>query len=149
MRFVTKFALLAALPAFVPGEPFPPLATVTYTAAAGAAWTVCPSPIVTDGDSIRCGSERVRLLGIDAPELGKCPANRRCVPGSGNASRLSLKQALSAGPVRYMTVKRDRYGRAVAVVTAGDVNLSCWQLSQGQAEYIAKWDDGQVVARSC
>ena len=29
----------------------------------------CPSAYVVDGDSLRCGSVRVRLLGIDAPEL--------------------------------------------------------------------------------
>jgi len=30
LRFLTKFALALVLPAFVPAEPFPPLATVTY-----------------------------------------------------------------------------------------------------------------------
>lgn len=149
MRFLTKFAIALVLPAFVPAEPFPPLASVSYTAGAAPVWNACPLPIVTDGDTIRCGSERVRLLGIDAPELRGCPRNRRCVPGDGNASRLSLKQALSAGPIRYMTVKRDRYDRAVAVVTAGDLDLSCWQVSQGQAEYVAQWDEGRLIAGRC
>jgi len=149
MRFLTKFALAMAFPAFVPAEPFPPLATLTYTAGAASAWNVCPSPVVVDGDTIRCGAERVRLLGIDAPELHRCPRFRQCVSGDPVASKLSLRQAISAGPVRYMTVKRDRYGRAVAVVNAGALNLSCWQMSQRRAEYIAKWDDGRLVAKSC
>ncbi|MGC1270186.1 MAG: hypothetical protein WA842_06275 [Croceibacterium sp.] len=35
---------------------------------------------VTDGDTIRCGDERIRLLGIDAPEMGgRCREGRVCV----------------------------------------------------------------------
>lgn len=149
MRFIIKFALALALPAFVPAEPFPPLATVTYKADAASAWLPCSSPYVVDGDTIRCGSERVRLLGIDAPELHGCPRNRVCVAGDPVASTLSLRQALKTGPVRYMMVKRDRYGRAVAEVTAGTLNLSCWQIQQGQAEYVSKWDDGRRIAAAC
>ena len=33
----------------------------------------CPSAYVVDGDSLRCGDIRLRLLGIDAPELHNCP----------------------------------------------------------------------------
>jgi endonuclease YncB( thermonuclease family) len=102
-----------------------------------------------DGDTIRCGSERVRLLGIDAPELHGCPRNRVCAPGDPVASKLALQQAISAGPVRYMMVKRDRYGRAVAVVTAGHVNLSCWQLERREAIYKPQWDNGSRIARAC
>jgi micrococcal nuclease len=149
MRFLTKFALLLLLPAFVPAEPFPPLATLSYTGAGAAAWSECPSPYVIDGDTIRCGAERVRLLGIDAPELHACPRYRRCADGDPVASRLSLRQALSTGPVRYRIIKRDRYGRAVAVVSAGELNLSCWQIRQGRADYVARWDDGRIIARSC
>jgi endonuclease YncB( thermonuclease family) len=149
VKFATKFALALVLPAFVPAEPFPPLATVTSTADAAAPWQRCPEPRVVDGDTIRCGSERVRLLGIDAPELHGCPRYRQCASGDPIASTLSLKQAITAGPVRYMMLKRDRYGRAVAVVTAGALNLSCWQIQQGRAEYVAKWDDGRIIGRSC
>jgi endonuclease YncB( thermonuclease family) len=149
MRFLTKFALALALPAFVPAEPFPPLATLTPKAGAASPWQSCPAPRVVDGDTLRCGRERVRLLGIDAPELHSCPRNRVCVAGDAVASKLSLRQAISAGPVHYMVVKRDRYGRAVAVVQAGNLNLSCWQLSQRQAQYIAKWDDGRRIGRAC
>ena len=150
MRFLTKFALALVLPAFVRAEPFPPLATVAYAPAEAATWTECPSPYVVDGDTIRCGSERVRLLGIDAPELpGHCARYRACVAGDPFRSTESLRQAVHSGPVRYRTIKRDRYGRAVAIVTAGALNLSCWQIQRGQAEYVGKWDDGLRVASRC
>ena len=149
MRFLTKFALALLLPAFVPAEPYPPLATLSYTGAGATVWSECPSPYVIDGDTIRCGPERVRLLGIDAPELHGCPRYRRCADGDPVSSRLSLKQAVSSGPVRYRTIARDRYGRVVAVVKAGGLDLSCWQIRQGRADYVAKWDNGRIIASSC
>jgi endonuclease YncB( thermonuclease family) len=49
---------------------------------------------VTDGDTIRCGDERIRLLGIDAPELpGHCRSGRNCAPGDPYASTSSLTAA--------------------------------------------------------
>jgi endonuclease YncB( thermonuclease family) len=98
----------------------------------------CPAPYVVDGDSIRCGSESLRLLGIDAAEMNRCPRNRVCVPGDGKSSRRSLQLGLRNGPVTYLRVSVDRYGRTVAVVWSGKVNLSCWQLSRSQARYRAK-----------
>lgn len=45
-----------------------------------AAAALCLSPSVHDGDTIRCGRERVRIANIDAPELPdspKCQDRRR------------------------------------------------------------------------
>lgn len=109
----------------------------------------CPAIIVTDGDSLRCGEERLRLLGIDAPEMGKCSAWRVCVPGNGEASKRSLVSAVNGRKVRYKIVGRDRYGRSLVVAWAGKINLACWQLERRQAEYVAKWDNGHLVAQSC
>jgi micrococcal nuclease len=109
----------------------------------------CPSAFVVDGDSLRCGPLRVRLLGIDAPELHGCPRQRRCVAGDGQASRRSLSEALRLGRVTYRVVTYDRYGRAVALAWAGSVNLSCWQIQGRQAVYKPQWDNGGLVADAC
>lgn len=58
----------------------------------------CPSAYVVDGDSLRCGSARVRLLGIDAPELHGCPRWRDCVDGDGQAAKRSLQSGPAAWP---------------------------------------------------
>jgi endonuclease YncB( thermonuclease family) len=104
---------------------------------------------VTDGDTIRCGSERIRLLGIDAPELpGHCREGRQCAPGDAQASTDTLAAAMSPG----MTIDRvgvDRYGRTLARVAGGEGDLSCWQLSHHQAIYKPNWDNGLRVARTC
>lgn len=103
---------------------------------------------VTDGDTIRCGKERIRLVGIDAPEMRGCPRNRVCAPGSGPQSKTSL-QRLMAGKVRIDRVGRDRYGRTLAHVYAGRVNLACEQLRQGRAIYKPRWDNGRRLAKEC
>ena len=109
----------------------------------------CPSSYVTDGDSLRCGSLRLRLLGIDAPELHGCPSSRACIAGDGQASRQSLQRALAYGRVTYRVVTLDRFGRSVAMVWAGRMNLSCYQLQAGQAVYKPRWDNGGLTRESC
>jgi len=109
----------------------------------------CVAPIVVDGDTLRCGGNRLRLLGIDAPELHGCPKWRTCVSGDGDASRRSLFAAVRLGTIRYKIVTTDRFGRKVVMAWAGRTNLSCWQLQHGQAVYKAHWDNGQLAGREC
>ena len=104
---------------------------------------------VTDGDTIRCGDERVRLSGIDAPEVGKCREGRQCAPGDPTASTKSLRQAMAGRSIELRRLGTDRYDRTIAVVYAGGVNLACVQLASGNAIYVARWDDDGIVAREC
>lgn len=71
-------------------------------------WATRPTPgvhcTVTDGDSLRCGNDRVRLRGIDAPEIGQ----------PHGAAAATVLRALAARPLRCASSYRDRYGRAVA-----------------------------------
>lgn len=104
---------------------------------------------VTDGDTIRCNGERIRLLGIDAPELpGHCRTGRHCAPGDGYASKRSLSDAM-IGTIHISRVGEDHYGRTLAILSSDRGDLSCWQLEHGQAIYKPQWDDGRRVARIC
>lgn len=70
--------------------------------------------VVTDGDSLKCGQERVRLLGIDAPEMGRCRQGRVCAPGSGPASKAALAATIrNFRTVQIERVGRDRFGRTL------------------------------------
>jgi micrococcal nuclease len=102
-----------------------------------------------DGDTIRCGRESVRLLGIDAPELGACRPGRRCVEGDGNAAREVMREALTFGPLTIERVGQDSYGRTLGVVYVAGRNLSCLMIGAGQAIYRADWDNGGRVAHDC
>jgi endonuclease YncB( thermonuclease family) len=105
--------------------------------------------MVTDGDTIRCGDERVRLLGIDAPEMpGHCRSGRACVEGDPFQSSANLGAAMGS-TMTIVRVGTDRYGRTLATVAGPQGDLSCWQLTHRQAEYRSKWDNGLRVARTC
>lgn len=104
---------------------------------------------VVDGDTLNCAGERVRLLGIDAPELpGHCRQGRACVAGDPFASSESLAAALVA-PLSINRVGVDRYGRTLAMVHGSNGDLSCWQLRHHAAIYRADWDNGGRVAAMC
>lgn len=83
---------------------------------------------VHDGDTVRtCSGERVRLIGIDAPEVRgspRCTAQSRkrlarsknlpwCDFNTGIASRKALSTFLASGPVRLQRSSHDRYGRTL------------------------------------
>lgn len=88
----------------------------------------CRAQTVHDGDTLTalCGPLRlrIRLLGIDAPEMGQMPY--------GEAARQALARRLH-GVFTADIVGTDVYGRALAVLydDGGDVNE--WLLRQGFA----------------
>jgi micrococcal nuclease len=96
---------------------------------------------VIDGDTIRirtpAGSlERVRLLGIDAPERGRLGN-----PGQCYAQRASAALSALLPPGAQLTLvrepgqpDRDRYGRLLRYVEVGSIDLSAALLRQGAAE---------------
>ena len=96
---------------------------------------------VLDGDTIRVEirlwfsqalTETVRLLGIDAPESGKrarCPAEAEAA----ERARLRLAELLAGRQVELWNVRREKYGRALATVTAGGVDVGAELLKEGLA----------------
>jgi endonuclease YncB( thermonuclease family) len=94
----------------------------------------CVDPQVVDGDTLRCGATRIRLHAIDAPEMnGHCRPGRQCVPGDPSASTEHLRALVSGSAVSCRQVDTDRYGRAVALCSAGGRDLSCAQVQSGHA----------------
>ncbi|MDI4666350.1 thermonuclease family protein [Xanthobacter autotrophicus] len=86
-----------------------------------------------DGDTLDLAGTRVRLKGIDAPELGQ-ECTRAGRPWTcGEAARRVLQEALRAGPVACTASGRDKYGRPVALCRAGGVDLSEHMARQGFA----------------
>ncbi|MEK7762930.1 MAG: thermonuclease family protein [Nitrospirota bacterium] len=73
-------------------------------------------PIHTiDGDTLRMGSERIRLRGIDTPELTE---------PRGPEARQRLEQLLKEGPIRIVPHGQDVYGRTVADVFVDGRNVA-------------------------
>ena len=103
---------------------------------------ICTAPTVHDGDSIRCGKERIRLIGIDAPELRGSPrcgqkrAGRNpswCDYKRGERSRDALRTFLSNGTVTFERKGLDRYRRTLAIVKVNGRDAGTYLISRGLA----------------
>ncbi|MBS7541285.1 thermonuclease family protein [Ancylobacter lacus] len=78
---------------------------------------------VVDGDSLELDGERIRLDGIDAPELHQTCGPPQAMWECGRQAREALRRATQAGVVSCRPLDRDRYGRTVAVCRAGEADL--------------------------
>lgn len=123
------------------------LLTAGFTAIPASAYDVLPGPVdavvlqVIDGDTIDVRAQiwlrqaietRVRLLGVDAPELrGKCDAEQRMA----EAARDFVRARLAAGSVVLRELRFDKYGGRVLarVETADGEDLARALLAAGLA----------------
>lgn len=78
--------------------------------------------IVTDGDTIRVGAERIRLVGLDAPELSSsCAAERDLA----NAARNRLQSLLRGGyEIERVPCAGRNFGRTCAIVRVNGVDVA-------------------------
>jgi micrococcal nuclease len=77
---------------------------------------------VVDGDTLRLGDERIRLAGIDTPELnGTCATERQAA----RAARAALRD-LTQNPaqLRLERLGQDKFGRTRATLWVGEVNVA-------------------------
>lgn len=96
---------------------------------------------VSDGDTITVNTEKarvkVRLYGIDAPELTKIvkKTGRVGKPGQpyGDESRLALQERIHGRPVTLEVINVDRYKRVVAIVRQGTGNVNREMVGRGYA----------------
>lgn len=83
---------------------------------------------ITDGDTIRIGRHRIRLVGINTPELpGNCRrfnVARGCVEKAASA----LHHEINGKIVSCVQVGRDRFARILAVCHVGDMEINAWLL---------------------
>ena len=87
---------------------------------------------VVDGDTLTVGGAKVRLSGIDAPELAqKCGPTRTVACGRTAASWLRART--EGKHVACRVVDRDRYARAVAVCRLAGVDLGAALVEAGWA----------------
>ncbi|MDK2741417.1 MAG: thermonuclease family protein [Nitrospira sp. BO4] len=68
-----------------------------------------------DGDTIRVGAERIRLRGVDTPEMSEL---------AGPAAKQRLEELLRRGPIRIVPKGRDVYNRLVADVFVNEQNVA-------------------------
>lgn len=92
---------------------------------------------IHDGDTIRIGDTRIRLWGIDAPELRQTCARR----GSQYQCGIEARDALAKYVEGWEVVCEPRgksWDRIVAVCKIGGVDIAAWMVWQGWA---VDWKD--------
>lgn len=103
--------------------------------------------VVNDGDSLTLAGERIRLLGIDAPEFDqtcrKASENYPC----GRQSREALAGLIGGRTVSCSAQGRDRYDRLLATCTAGPDELNRSQVEAGWAVAYGGYDAEERDAR--
>ncbi|MDF0665163.1 MAG: thermonuclease family protein [Nitrospira sp.] len=75
-----------------------------------------------DGDTIRVGGERIRLRGIDTPEMSEL---------AGPAAKQRLEELLRNGPIRIVPHGRDVYNRLLADVFVNEQNVAETLIQEG------------------
>jgi endonuclease YncB( thermonuclease family) len=110
------------------------LALILLLPMSAAMADITGKPRIVDGDTIHIGKTKIRLHGIDAPEM-----RQECyrVDGSsyrcGEAATDALRVLIGADPVRCDGGAYDRYKRLIAVCYSGTVNLNAKMVRLGWA----------------
>lgn len=88
---------------------------------------------VHDGDTFRLGAERVRIIGMDAPEIGE-GANCTTEQIMAMRARDYLSAALTSNNVRIVRHGHDVYGRTLAYVYVDGHDVAEAMLDAGLAK---------------
>lgn len=121
-------------------EPKAPASTT-----ARGAELACAVKSVYDGDTLtaRCpsGEVKVRVFGIDAPEMGQKPWGER--------ARDALRSLLSdRSSIRLQVKDQDRYGRTVAQVWVGERDAGLELVRQGRVIVYAQYNDAPAYRQA-
>jgi endonuclease YncB( thermonuclease family) len=100
---------------------------------AGPAVAADPEVRVLDGDTIKIGKVNYRLHGIDAPEKTQYCQRDNVDWLCGQAAAAHLRGLIAGRPVTCTEKDRDRYGRVVAVCSAGGEDLNRAMVRAGLA----------------
>ena len=99
-------------------------------------------PKIVDGDTIHIKSYKIRLEGIDAPEMRqKCKKfylqvmflNFQKDYYCGQISKKKLIQKIGNKPVKCILLGKDRYKRYLGKCLKGKINLNRWMVRNGYA----------------
>ncbi len=95
---------------------------------------------VVDGDTLDLGTVRIRLEGIDAPELSQTCGRRwigtwRC----GDAAAKALRRLVDGQSIRCESRGRDKYKRVLGVCFAGSTDINAEMVRLGHAWAFVKY----------
>ena len=95
------------------------------------AWGAEPLIVAVDGDTIHVDDERIRIVGLDAPETyqARCESERQ----RGHRATAHLRRLLAGGTITIRGQGRDRYGRTLARVYVDGRDVAGLMIRAGHA----------------
>ncbi|MBB4017326.1 endonuclease YncB(thermonuclease family) [Chelatococcus caeni] len=95
------------------------------------AWGAEPLIVAVDGDTIHVDDERIRIVGLDAPETyqARCDSERQ----RGHRATAHLRRLLTGGTVTIRRQGRDRYRRTLARVYIDGRDVAAIMIRAGHA----------------
>ena len=131
MRFVSRFVFVCSA-IFLAGVPFLP--ETAFAASYDLSGRIHITN-VSDGDSLRSGDLRIRLFGIDAPELKqRCTDQNGALWGCGMAAHRQLRGLIGAKRDLQCSLRDvDRYGRLVMQCFNGPTDIGAAMVRSGYA----------------
>lgn len=101
---------------------------------------------VRDGDTLIIRDRKIRLAGLDAPEMGQsCEAEGRSYR-CGQRAALALDGLIGSRTVHCTGKARDRYRRLLARCRVGETSLNAWMVEQGWAIAYRRYSKEYVPA---
>lgn len=102
---------------------------------------------IHDGDTLTLEDQRIRLWGIDAPELAQLCQHGSIAVECGKQSRDALKAYLQNKEVQCEVIDTDRYRRSVARCTADGEDINAYMVTQGWALDYGRYSRGYYSAQ--
>ena len=108
---------------------------------------------VVDGDTIWIGETKIRLHGIDAPEMKQtCRTSKGKEQLCGQLAKQALQRLVQGQDVTCKGDERDRYKRLIAVCYVGQFNINEQMVTDGWAlayrKYSMDYVRAETVAKS-
>ena len=106
-------------------------------------------PRVVDGDTLHINQTKIRLHGIDAPEMKQtCLTNKGRTQKCGVLAKQALEKLVRGQDVTCKGDKRDRYKRLIAVCYVGPFNINEQMVTDGWALAYRKYSTDYVRAET-
>ena len=103
---------------------------------------------VIDGDTVEMSGRRIRLRGIDAPELAQSCERSGIRYGCGEVSRVVLVRLIGDKTIECTTSGRDQYGRDLARCSANGSDLGATMVERGLALSVRGYTAEEQAARA-
>ena len=109
------------------------LVILLFLISSAAVADITGSAYVIDGDTIDISDVRIRLNGIDTPEIEQTCRTNGLIWDCGIEATKAMRHLTKGKQVNCIGNTKDQYGRLIANCFVGDLNLSATMVESGMA----------------